>query len=106
MPFALLHHHYRRLLLATKFSSLNRRSYIHTTSIPGKPTSTTMATITEEEEDPSKVLTRDLYVSYLHLKLKRYAKLDDVTMKYAKTTWKTFPQDACQPIPKYGTVLS
>jgi hypothetical protein len=95
MPFALSHHHYRRLLLATKFSSSNRRSYNHTTSIHVKPISTTtMATIKEEIEDPSKVLPRDLSGSYLHLKLKRYAKMEDLTMNYAKTTWKTFPQDA------------
>lgn len=45
-------------------------------------------------EDPTIDLPRDKSGSYLHLKLKRFASQKDLTMPYAKKTWKTTPHDA------------
>ncbi|KAG7357150.1 polyADP-ribose polymerase and DNA-ligase Zn-finger region-containing protein [Nitzschia inconspicua] len=43
--------------------------------------------------DPSKVLPRDPTGSYLHLKLKRFANIQDLSMPYARTTWQQYPHD-------------
>lgn len=43
--------------------------------------------------DPSKALPRDPTGSYLHLKLKRFVTIQDLTMPYAKKTWQQFPYD-------------
>ena len=47
-----------------------------------------------EEFDPSRELPRDPTGSYLHLKLKRFPSIQELSMNYAKTTWKKFPYDA------------
>ena len=44
--------------------------------------------------DPSIALPRDETGSYLHLKLKRFKSIDDLTMNYAKKTWRDTPHDA------------
>ena len=44
--------------------------------------------------DPSVELPRDTTGSYLHLKLKRFKSIDDLTMNYAKKTWRDTPHDA------------
>lgn len=46
------------------------------------------------EEDPSILLPRDETGRYLHLKLKRFASIGDLSMPYALTTWKKTPHDA------------
>jgi len=43
---------------------------------------------------PSEALPRDETGSYLHLKLKRFQSIDDLTMKFAQKTWRDHPQDA------------
>jgi hypothetical protein len=43
---------------------------------------------------PSEELIRDTTGSYLHLKLKRYPLVTDLTMSYAKKTWAEHPHDA------------
>jgi hypothetical protein len=43
---------------------------------------------------PGQFLPRDPTGRYLHLKLKRYASKDDLTMPYAIKTWKETPHDA------------
>lgn len=44
--------------------------------------------------DPSTELPRDETGSYLHLKLKRFPSINDVTMPFAIKTWTEHPQDA------------
>ena len=44
--------------------------------------------------DPHEELPRDESGSYLHLKLKRFSDINDLTMPFAKKTWKETPQDA------------
>ncbi len=44
--------------------------------------------------EPSEELPRDETGSYLHLKLKRFRSIDDLTMPYAKKTWADHPHDA------------
>jgi hypothetical protein len=44
--------------------------------------------------DPRTQLPRDETGCYLHLKLKRFSSIDDLSMEYAKTTWKKIPYDA------------
>ena len=46
------------------------------------------------DDDPSIVLPRDTSGSYLHLKLKRYKSINDLSMNYAKQTWKNIPHNA------------
>lgn len=48
----------------------------------------------EHAFDPSQLLPRDETGSYLHLKLKRYASIKDLTMPYAEKTWQEYPHDA------------
>lgn len=45
-------------------------------------------------DNPHKEIPRDVTGSYLHLKLKRFASIDDLTMQYAKKTWRDAPHDA------------
>lgn len=45
-------------------------------------------------EDPTRELPRDMTGSYLHLKLKRFSNINDLSMKYAKTTWQKIPHHA------------
>lgn len=52
--------------------------------------------------DPSKVLPLDPTGSYLHLKLKRFAKMKDLSMPYAKKTWQEFPYDAAVSLAPNG----
>jgi hypothetical protein len=65
--------------------------YLHPT--PHHPLHPIVA-IVASMEDPSKELPRDPTGSYLHLKLKRYPSIDDLSMKFAISTWKRCPQDA------------
>jgi len=44
--------------------------------------------------DPSKELPRDGTGSYLHLKLKRFSSVKDLTMPYARKTWHENPHHA------------
>jgi hypothetical protein len=44
--------------------------------------------------DPAKILPRDPTGSYLHLKLKRFADVSDLSMNFAKRTWQENPHDA------------
>ena len=53
-------------------------------------------------EDPSKELPRDPTGSYLHLKLKRYADIQDLSMPYAKKTWKEHPYDVSVSVAPNG----
>ena len=46
------------------------------------------------EPNPSALLPRDDTGSYLHLKLKRFASKDELTMSYAVTTWNKTPHHA------------
>jgi hypothetical protein len=46
------------------------------------------------DENPHEELPRDATGSYLHLKVKRFASIDDLKMLYAKRTWKDKPHDA------------
>jgi hypothetical protein len=46
------------------------------------------------EFDPHQPLPRDESGSLLHLKLKRFTDISDLTMPFAKKTWKQIPQDA------------
>ena len=47
-----------------------------------------------DDFDPKKELPRDGTGSYLHLKLKRYKTVDDLSMPYARRTWRDTPHDA------------
>ena len=44
--------------------------------------------------DPGEELPRDPTGSYLHLKLKRFPSIKDLTMPYARKTWQQMPHDA------------
>jgi hypothetical protein len=46
------------------------------------------------DNDPSIPLPRDATGSYLHLKLKRYPSKEDLTMNFAKKSWREIPHDA------------
>lgn len=46
------------------------------------------------DDDPSLLLPRDETGRYLHLKLKRFASIDDLTMPFAIKTWNETPHDA------------
>lgn len=43
---------------------------------------------------PSEALPRDETGSYLHLKLKRFQSIDELSMKFAQKSWREHPQDA------------
>ena len=51
-------------------------------------------TVPVNDEDPSIELPRDPTGSYLHLKLKRFGSIQDLSMNYAIQTWKNIPHDA------------
>jgi hypothetical protein len=75
------------------------RRHIFFTS--NKSNSTTYNTVASEHyyastmmDDPTTKLPRDPTGSYLHLKLKRYPSINDLTMNYAKQTWREVPHDA------------
>jgi hypothetical protein len=55
--------------------------------------------------DPGKALPRDPTGSYLHLKLKRFTSIKDLTMPYAKKTWQQFPHDASVAMAPNGRAL-
>ena len=42
---------------------------------------------------PSELIPRDETGSYLHLKLKRFQSIDDLSMKFAQKTWREHPHD-------------
>lgn len=46
------------------------------------------------ETNPSLLLPRDETGRYLHLKLKRFSSVGDLSMPHAITTWKKIPHDA------------
>jgi len=47
------------------------------------------------DDDPRRTpLPRDETGRYLHLKLKRFSSVEELSLKYAKTTWKTYPYNA------------
>ena len=46
------------------------------------------------ESNPSTLLPRDTTGSYLHLKLKRFTSIDELTMSYAVRTWNDTPHHA------------
>lgn len=46
------------------------------------------------EDDPTTQLPRDKSGSYLHLKLKRFSSMDNLTMPYAVKSWRSIPHDA------------
>jgi hypothetical protein len=64
------------------------------TSTTTTATTTTMIVTSSTNDDPSIPLPRDATGSYLHLKLKRYRSIEDLTMNFAKKTWREIPQDA------------
>ena len=54
-----------------------------------------MSGTTGGDDDPRRTpLPRDETGRYLHLKLKRFSSVEELTLKYAKTTWETYPYDA------------
>ncbi|KAL3900430.1 MAG: hypothetical protein SGARI_006245, partial [Bacillariaceae sp.] len=55
--------------------------------------------------DPGKLLPRDPSGSYLHLKLKRFPSVKDLTMPYAKKTWQEMPHDAAVAMAPTGRAL-
>lgn len=63
-------------------------SWLHSTPPPAHRTRM------GEANDPSNALPRDDTGSYLHLKLKRFPSIKELSMPYAKKTWVEHPQDA------------
>lgn len=51
------------------------------------------STVSNVKFNPRVVLPRDETGRYLHLKLKRFENLEDLTMAYAKKTWQKVPHD-------------
>ncbi|KAL3920029.1 MAG: hypothetical protein SGARI_007049 [Bacillariaceae sp.] len=62
-------------------------------------------TISPVEVDPSELLPRDATGSYLHLKLKRFPSIKDLTMPYAKKTWQQMPHDVQVEISPNGRAM-